>query len=413
MLVELRIGPGKSKIKRLIHQIRRVNGLSTKREVPHLTLYGDFQLPSGQFGNLEKVISNLGEKQSPFSFLIDGFDHRINEGTVIAFKIIPSEELKNFRKELAIGLQKIAPSNKPWDDPHKPFWFHITIANHLSNKFDRVWNYLTKKQEPSLLNKFLAFFSGKHLRTKDLSNFYFPMNGLRVTVLNNNRTIAFEYDLLQKRVLTRSEALSKYVWSKTLREFRIKAGLELLAPEHTCGKEVYLLGDLHLDHQNIIGYCARPFIGVNEMNDVLIKNWNFVVKKQDKVYYLGDLVYGKSACDPQTFCNKLNGEITVIKGNHDLKLPGTRDYEILQYAGYEFLLTHDPDNLPIDWKGWVIHGHKHNNNIRDYPFINGETKRINVSAEVVNYKPVSLDYIISLDLLKIKRINTISESFQC
>jgi calcineurin-like phosphoesterase family protein len=69
--------------------------------------------------------------------------------------------------------------------------------------------------------------------------------------------------------------------------------------------------------------------------------------------------------------------------------------------------VHNPDNLPIEWNDWVIHGHKHNNDIKNYPFINGDKKTINVSAELVNYKPISLDFLLGLGLDSIKRMNTI------
>ena len=65
------------------------------------------------------------------------------------------------------------------------------------------------------------------------------------------------------------------------------------------------------------------------------------------------------------------------------------------YKNYEFLLMHDP-RRPKDYDGWIIHGDKHNNNPKDYPFINQANKTVNVCAEIVNYTPVDLDNIITL-----------------
>jgi hypothetical protein len=48
------------------------------------------------------------------------------------------------------------------------------------------------------------------------------------------------------------------------------------------------------------------------------------------------------------------------------------------------------------FSGWVVHGHHHNNNLADYPFINFEDRRINVSAEVIRYQPVSLSYLCDI-----------------
>ena len=46
-------------------------------------------------------------------------------------------------------------------------------------------------------------------------------------------------------------------------------------------------------------------------------------------------------------------------------------------------------------------------NLAKFPFIDGERKRINVSVEVIDYSPVSLDYLISLNLPAIKRKKTL------
>ena len=81
---------------------------------------------------------------------------------------------------------------------------------------------------------------------------------------------------------------------------------------------------------------------------------------------------------------------------------------VLQYNNKHFDLVHDPHDAPPDWEYGVIHGHKHNNDLAKFPFINGKEKRINVSAELVNYRPVSLDFILSLDLDSIERMDTIS-----
>jgi calcineurin-like phosphoesterase family protein len=163
-----------------------------------------------------------------------------------------------------------------------------------------------------------------------------------------------------------------------------------------------------LDHANIIKFCARPFAfrHVQEMNKVLIENWNNTVGK-NTIYFLGDLSFGRGSRSSEQWLPSLKGKIHFIHGNHETGVVNSKEYEILEYKNHKFLLVHDPDNLPISWDGWVIHGHKHNNDIENYPFINGETKRINVSVELTNYKPVSLDFLISLKLDSIKRMDTI------
>jgi calcineurin-like phosphoesterase family protein len=157
------------------------------------------------------------------------------------------------------------------------------------------------------------------------------------------------------------------------------------------------------------------------MNWALVKNWNNTVKPWDIVYFLGDWALGRDARPARYWIRKLNGHIISIKGNHDRKQGGIRFYywRTLHHKEYTFLLIHRPSpNDPgqtrkqkkkiAEWHGWVIHGHKHNNNMRNYPFINGKKKTINVSVELINYKPVSLDFLLSLNIDSIKRMETIN-----
>ena len=52
--------------------------------------------------------------------------------------------------------------------------------------------------------------------------------------------------------------------------------------------------DYHLGHANIIKYCERPFVDVEEMSATIIKNHNQRVKKEDTVFFLGDFCFRNS-----------------------------------------------------------------------------------------------------------------------
>lgn len=54
---------------------------------------------------------------------------------------------------------------------------------------------------------------------------------------------------------------------------------------------IYYISDLHFGHSNIIKLCGRPFQSLEEMNNVLINNWNSKVTNGDKVYIIGDLFF--------------------------------------------------------------------------------------------------------------------------
>lgn len=174
-------------------------------------------------------------------------------------------------------------------------------------------------------------------------------------------------------------------------------------------RNIYLIADTHFDHANIIRYVHRPFLNVRVMNRVLVRNWNSTVKPQDTVYFLGDWAFGRRHRPARYWIKRLNGHIISIRGSHDTRSSGARMYNarILNYGGYRFLLIHNPDRKYKNWHDWVIHGHKHNNS-RKYPFINGKLKTINVSVELINYRPISLDYLLSLNIDSIKRMEKIN-----
>ena len=58
---------------------------------------------------------------------------------------------------------------------------------------------------------------------------------------------------------------------------------------------IYFTSDMHLGHKAVIRMQNRPFENVEEMNRILIDNYNSVVHKDDTVYILGDICYRISA----------------------------------------------------------------------------------------------------------------------
>lgn len=162
---------------------------------------------------------------------------------------------------------------------------------------------------------------------------------------------------------------------------------------------IYFIGDLHLDHANIIKYCNRPFKSVEEMNSVLLQRWNDTVGKDDTVYYLGDIAYGRGSRSGFWWWQQLNGNKILIKGNHDRQIKGivpVHRWLVEEIGGERFLLVHSPDYDKPEWDGWMIHGHHHNNYPDLYPLINRENKTINVSAELLDYYPLPLDRLLWL-----------------
>lgn len=168
---------------------------------------------------------------------------------------------------------------------------------------------------------------------------------------------------------------------------------ELPARELKTDGKVWVWSDLHLGHENIIGYTNRPFRNANEMDEALYANWRFSVGNEDTLVFVGDLAM-RHALSEDTWRRVRHGVGQVkhlVVGNHDLT--GSGD---LRVAGFDFissllcvagdpplLFTHLPlKSLP---QGWVnLHGHTHNDPPRRSP-------HINVSVEHLNYSPVALD----------------------
>ena len=175
--------------------------------------------------------------------------------------------------------------------------------------------------------------------------------------------------------------------------FRKKRGLLSRIIGEFRKSNVFFIGDLHLDHANIIKYCNRPFNSVEEMNNTLINNWNNTIKKDDIVFFLGDMAFGRGSRKADYWINKLNGNIIFIRGNHDTaKNVKYFDKITLNLKGLKLLLIHNPVNIPDNWNSWCMHGHTHNKS----PLIDRKNKRINVSVEALNYKPLPLRGLLEL-----------------
>lgn len=162
----------------------------------------------------------------------------------------------------------------------------------------------------------------------------------------------------------------------------------------------YVISDLHLGHANIIEYCNRPFESGEEMNAVLVENWNSVVDAGDVVFLVGDLAMAPHETAVE-FARQLNGSILLVKGNHDegldvdrVPFPVVSAYEF-SVEKYNFYCTHRPEDIVASAE-WGLSGHVHNNDLREYPFIDPDKNRVNVSAELLGYTPLSVSRLAEL-----------------
>jgi calcineurin-like phosphoesterase family protein len=164
----------------------------------------------------------------------------------------------------------------------------------------------------------------------------------------------------------------------------------------------YVISDHHFGHANIIEYCDRPFSSVGDMNTTLLNRHYETVDASDVLVHLGDIAMDMSdGRETIEFVDRLDADL-LVRGNHDVGLEPADaplpvlDACMLTHGDYQFYCTHRPEDVPETWDGWVLHGHHHNNRPDEYPFVNCDDQRVNVSCELLDYRPVALDTITSL-----------------
>lgn len=181
----------------------------------------------------------------------------------------------------------------------------------------------------------------------------------------------------------------------------------------------YYISDLHYGHNHIIKFDNRPFENVEEMEEKLVNNWNSVVTNKDHVYHLGDFCWGKID-EWIRILKRLNGNIHIIKGNHDIDLrPELKkyiveytEYKELKDQGYSLILCHYPILFykhSYDFNTFMLCGHVHktleseqlqrlikllrNESINPY---DNKGQIINVGCMMpwMNYTPQTLKYLV-------------------
>ena len=410
-LVEIRLAKTHWKCKETIQSIAGFfNVLDQMERHPHVTLFGPFTLNEGI--PAEEILDRIERCAAPYDslpFMIGDWEKREGlHGGVVAFSVSSSDALRQVTRAIAESLLPETVSYNHWDSQPDKKWFHVTVANWLNPKkaaamYAALAGHATENSAinpdepgtaPGIFSRLadLLWRRAPAQLPQRARPLLLDETGLRITVMCGQMIFA-EYDLLQKRWIIRGAKLHDMAeWQRTVAAYRKAAGFELVQFPSPHAGDLYLISDLHLGHANIIRYFSRPFLftDVTEMDRVLIQNWNCTIAPGDMVYYLGDLWYGKHALPALQYWEQLNGTITFIAGNHDAKAMGAVPSKTLEYGDYTFLLVHDPADAPATFDGWVIHGHHHNNDLRRYPFVNFEKRRINVSAEVLGYSPVGI-----------------------
>jgi calcineurin-like phosphoesterase family protein len=173
----------------------------------------------------------------------------------------------------------------------------------------------------------------------------------------------------------------------------------------------HFISDEHIGHANIIRYVNRPFTSVDEMTSELRRRHNLAVNPKDHTWHLGDLFWNSFGEGPAiAYMNSLNGEHSVILGNHDELLeesaalrrcfrevigskdrPGMAVIPVPGFKKQKLVMSHYAQRVWLDsHKGsWHIYGHSHAE-ISEL----GKSFDVGVDSKFMAFAPLSMNELI-------------------
>ena len=149
---------------------------------------------------------------------------------------------------------------------------------------------------------------------------------------------------------------------------------------------IWVTSDWHFNHDKEFIWKARGFKSVEEMNEAIVQRHNDVVKPEDTVYVLGDLMLGQNPAAGLDLIASMNGTKVIVGGNHDTnkrrELYKERGWEVhdaltFKWNGYHFYLSHYPtltgnlekESLKQCTLNLFGHTHQTKNFFYDMPFM--------------------------------------------
>lgn len=183
----------------------------------------------------------------------------------------------------------------------------------------------------------------------------------------------------------------------------------------------FVISDTHFGHTNSWekfklpnGDPLRPFTSTEEMDETMVERWNAVVRPQDTVYHLGDVVINKKSLH---HVKRLNGKKRLVRGNHDIfKDEDYREVGFESLYGVrvfvdQFILSHiplHPESVTERFRV-NVHGHLHAGEVTRDVICRADPRTIEhefytlrqeidprylcVSVENTDYRPLSFDEV--------------------
>jgi 2'-5' RNA ligase len=184
-LIDIRMmGSVKRQISALSHQLEDKFNLKNKLVVPHITLAGPFST-----GDEERLVADFARictSQTGIpKYEVGGYGF-FNDTRVVYVTITPDEPLRQFRYQLARAISPYCSLRDYDQDSADAFRFHATLAMKLDwLTFQRIKWYFRKQEQVT-----------------------YRHHPIRATLLKNSRILC-EYDFVQERMLSRSQARSR------------------------------------------------------------------------------------------------------------------------------------------------------------------------------------------------------------
>lgn len=158
--------------------------------------------------------------------------------------------------------------------------------------------------------------------------------------------------------------------------------------------------DTHFGHENVIGFCNRPFAGAGQMDATMIKNLWAKVSPDDDLWIVGDFAFGPKSKDSsylaEVFGQLPGGRKHLIVGNHDrertLTLPWDSISHLAEVRDGTKNQAHTLCHYPmITWnharrEALQLFGHVHDN-------WKGSRNSVNVGVDVWDFMPVRFEDI--------------------
>ena len=164
-------------------------------------------------------------------------------------------------------------------------------------------------------------------------------------------------------------------------------------------RRIFFTADTHFGHGNVIKHCNRPYESVDEMDEDLIKTWNYMVKEDDIVFHLGDFCHWRK--DPSEYLKRLKGRIALCNGNHDRNVSGFEfSDQIIEVRinGQDIVMCHYPMKSwnKSHYGSWHLYGHTHEK-CRPYDL---KSMSFNVGIDDWDFSPITFLQVQSLMNLK-------------